>query len=133
MDKIEWDAKKYSIGISAMDDEHKVLISLIHALEQNKNDQNFELTERIFSTLDLYIRNHFSHEERMMERMNYTHLSKHKKQHHDFSRSLKNMKAALDKGDHSPKLLTQMSSFLNDWLTRHILTEDKAYADFLTK
>lgn len=84
MSLIEWNDEIYSVGINKMDQEHKRLISMINALDKLKEQPNKDYLERVFVTLIEYTRDHFAHEERIMERMQYPRLAEHKKQHQIF-------------------------------------------------
>lgn len=44
---IEWKDDVYSVGITAMDDQHKVLIGLINALEKHRWNPNKDFQEKV--------------------------------------------------------------------------------------
>ncbi len=133
MQKFDWDSSKYTIGIAAMDEEHKLLFGLISSLKQKNDQQNEELIDRILATLDLYVKNHFRHEERILERIQYPQIKEHLKQHKQFEKSLKNIKDIYAKNGYSAKLMAEVTEFLSIWITDHIQREDKAYVSYLVK
>ena len=126
----KWDGT-YSVGHEEMDKEHKQLFGLLDALEDysQKNDSKF--LERIILTLEDYIKNHFRHEEELLERAKYPQLEEHKRQHQAFKVKLRDFRMAFERGD--GQLPVVMSEYLKIWLANHILMSDKAYLPYLQK
>lgn len=48
---IEWKDEIHSVGIKEMDDQHKVLIGLINALEKNRWSPDKDFLEKVLNTL----------------------------------------------------------------------------------
>ncbi len=71
MDYMTW-TTDLSVGVKQFDDEHKELINIINMLNTAiiSDDPKSHL-EKILSNLAKYTRNHFSHEEELMEKHGY--------------------------------------------------------------
>jgi len=129
---IEWKDDVYSVGITAMDDQHKVLIGLINGLEKHRWNPNKEFQEKVLNTLLGYINEHFSEEEAMMKRMNYPHLDAHIMGHQDFIKKVEHIKEQFELSDESSsQALSDLLAYLNEWLTKHILHQDQDYTKWL--
>lgn len=81
---IKWKGEEYSVGIKAMDEQHKVLIGLINALDQNKWNPDKEFVDKVINTLKEYTQTHFLEEEKVMKKMKFPYLDVHITQHRDF-------------------------------------------------
>lgn len=133
MTRLKWDQDQLTVGISAMDEEHKVLVGLINALDQKNAQHSTEVLERIFSTLEFYVKNHFAHEERIMEKMNYPKLAEHRKQHKIFISNLYKLNDRFAKGELDTEFVDKLTQFIAHWITDHIMKEDKHYGKYLTE
>lgn len=130
---LTWNEEVYSVGIRKMDDQHKVLIGLINALQTQKSGKDKAFIEKVFATLVQYTVNHFGDEEKILKRMNYPDFTIHHKQHEKFIKTVSDLKSLFDKqGEASrAKALENLTTFLAEWITHHILVEDKAYGKYL--
>ncbi len=128
---IEWNDEIYSVGIRKMDDQHKVLVGLINALHDRRNSDDKEFLNRVLVTLVEYTKKHFADEERLLEKLHWNNLSNHKFQHVQFVKTVSDMRALYEKNSAPPEMIGKLSELLKDWLTRHILVEDKAYQKYL--
>lgn len=119
---------QYSLGISAMDDEHKVLIDKINDLAEgiDKGVKQPEL-KRLFTDLSNYVVEHFSDEERFLEGINYPELDQHKAIHRKLIARVGEFDHDLQNGRLDSAALV---AFLNDWLIQHILGVDMRYSRF---
>lgn len=131
MSKIIWQHDIHSVGIEALDKEHQTLFGLINALEQHKSDSDYKFFEDILKTLQFYTENHFAHEERIMTRMHYSRLTLHKKQHQNFIKNLRSIEKEFEKNKNPQALVAKTLDFLENWLIKHVIVEDRAYGEFL--
>jgi hemerythrin-like metal-binding protein len=118
-----------SVNVKEIDDQHKKLISLINELHGwiqagEKKDFLGDVLEELIN----YTRYHFSAEERRMKEFSYIGYVEHKREHDDFTDKILSLKEKYDKGEKA--LSSEVSSFLKDWLTNHILGTDKKYTPF---
>lgn len=131
MSLITWSDEIYSVGIRKMDDQHKQLIGLINALHDHRDSTDREFIERVIATLIQYTKRHFVDEERILEKLHWSNLDIHRAQHVQFIKTLSDLKSMYEQNDLSKDLVEKLTEFLKNWLTKHILVEDKAYARYL--
>ncbi|MEZ0574552.1 bacteriohemerythrin [Halodesulfovibrio aestuarii] len=120
-----------SVGINSIDEQHKVLISLInelHAAMKARRSQDDILV--VIDNLKNYTVTHFGYEEDLFAKHGYPDTPAHLVQHRKFVSDV----VDFEKGVRSGKLTVTMDvmKFLKDWLTHHIKGTDKQYTGFLT-
>lgn len=128
---------KYKTGIDFLDEQHQALFDIIR--EANDLVQEKSLHDKYDEILDIldelhdYTEKHFRDEEDYMKKVGYPGLSQQKKAHSVFIDRL----VKLDIGDmdfideHQQEYLEDLIIYLLDWLTHHILMEDKAIAKWV--
>lgn len=128
---INWDDQVYSVGIRKIDEQHKQLIGLLNVLDSNRESKDRGLIDKVFTTLVAYTQKHFADEVRFLEKCHYPDLAAHRLQHDKFVATVSNLKKQYDQQGGSPEILSQLTNLLGNWLTHHILVEDKAYSRYL--
>jgi hemerythrin len=120
---------KLSIKIKSIDDQHKKLIELINDFYENiTNRSNKENVSQVLSGLKKYIEEHFAFEEKYMKFYHYSDFSRHKQEHDSFIDRVKEIE---DKFNSDQTVLSlDITSFLFDWLKKHIMISDKKYSEF---
>jgi hemerythrin-like metal-binding domain len=127
---LEW-SDEFSIGVEIFDNEHKALMAILNELHLavSNRRERAEL-ERICFKLMEHAVQHFRHEELYFQDWAYPEREAHSAAHKHLRRQIFSMQ---------DKLLTDpsgdggeaMSSFLRQWLTQHILSDDRQYGAFL--
>ena len=118
-----------SMGIEALDEEHRLLIGMINSLhEQWASGDAREKARETLMEMRRYAFNHFQHEEGMMLADGYPRLEEHQAQHEGFRVRLRHFEELAHQGKESP---SDVLTFLSDWLTNHILASDRDYARFV--
>ncbi|MGB0748317.1 MAG: bacteriohemerythrin [Magnetospiraceae bacterium] len=129
MSFFEW-KDAYSVGVPKIDEQHKVLVALINELDKIQN-QGGEL-HRVLETLDWYVKEHFSDEEKLMRDASYGELKSHIAEHREFETWLKNIRFYMrSAGAQTEQAAREMEDHLKEWLTKHILVVDMSYKDVL--
>ncbi len=125
MRAFEWQAS-YSVGVAALDDQHKVLIDLINRLDEAERGSG-DLRD-VMDKLDWYVHQHFSLEETMMRDAGYPDLEAHIAEHRDFATWLRSSQSHMATGGLNTGILAKtISDHLKDWLKQHILVVDMNY------
>jgi hemerythrin len=126
---IEW-SDSYSVGIKAMDDQHKKLIDLLNQLHEamKMGKGNAEISTILKGLAD-YTRFHFTAEEQLMRDNNFPGLIIQQNRHKDFVTKLQEFQTEAQSKSVSTSL--KVRDFLRDWLIDHISGEDKKYTKFL--
>ena len=126
---MNWD-EKYAVGISEIDQQHKRLIQMINDLHEAlvaKRGQQ-ALADIVGRMVD-YTAYHFSTEESLMKNNGYPQYGSHKHEHEGFAAKALELKQRVDMK--SFVLTLEVLQFLREWLSNHILVNDKKYAPFL--
>ncbi len=128
MKDLIWD-ESLSVQVQEIDEDHRKLVDLFnilnHAVTAGDSLQYIEaeLEELINCTIW-----HFSHEERLMIRYDYEDFTEHKTDHQDLIDSARELQ---QKFLQTNQLSDEDISFLEHWLTGHILSADMKLGSFL--
>lgn len=129
----EW-TERLSVGISSIDRQHKTLIGYINTLAeaiQGGNATSHVVIGIVLGNLVSYTKIHFIYEEMLFDRYGYQEEKEHKMHHRKLTAQVDEYYARFKRGDSD--LSSDLLEFLMGWLNHHILIDDVAYADFLTK
>ena len=120
--------EEYKIGVEKIDEQHKKLFELADKaymlLKDDFTLDKYDKIVHIVEELKDYTVFHFKSEEEYMESINYKRIFTQKIEHSEFIKKLDaiDLKNVDENQDES---LVEMLNFLNDWLTEHILRNDK--------
>ena len=128
---IEW-TPDLTVGIQEIDEQHKILIKLLNDLYHSiiKRTEN-EVIYDILNELVQYTVVHFAVEESLMRIFNYPNYDEHKKHHEELKKQVIELQTKV--WDNEALVSMELLKFLKDWLTKHILMEDKKYSPFFLK
>ncbi len=114
---------EYSVGIEAVDHEHRELIDLINRLHDELDAPAAKLTvPAFFGDLLKGISAHFALEEKFMRDRGYNALDAHKGDH---ERLLDDLCEIMDAYEHSEDIdRVELAQRLDTWFTRHFRTHD---------
>lgn len=119
-----------SVGIHAIDEQHKVLIDMINNFYNKINEKsNNELISELIGKMKDYTMVHFHEEEALFKKYNYTEFENHKKEHDHFIEKVKDLENRFKEG--KIILSYEITAFLKDWLIKHIQGTDMKYSQFL--
>lgn len=129
---IKW-SDDLSVGVSALDDDHKKLIDILEQLfVASFAGVGTEQIEQTLKDLHHYTKHHFAREERVMEAHDYPSLEPHKFQHQKLVRQLDEIEARIkDEVANNTEPSNELIDFLRQWLIGHIREYDHEYAEFL--
>ena len=122
MGLLHWE-KRYSVGIEAVDHEHRELVELINRLHEEAKAQGSKVAVLGFFG-DLYkaISAHFALEERFMREKSYDQLRAHKGDHERLLDEIRDIMEDYEVNDlFEERLLAQR---LDAWFSRHFETHD---------
>jgi hemerythrin len=121
---------RFQLGIPQVDAQHKRLVDLVNKLHDammaGKGDQ---VVDSIVQELIAYTLSHFRDEEALMRQHAYPLAARHHEEHEALTADVKRRLAAL--ATSRSRVTVELPAFLRDWLTRHILGSDKAFATYL--
>ena len=126
---IKW-TEALSVKILDMDNDHRVLISLINQLASAEKIGNRRVVESVLDELLNYTIDHFNREEQFLHKSAYpfAELVAHKLKHAAFTETVQDIRWQYLQG-FRPRINQEVLFFLRDWLSRHILIEDMKYRD----
>lgn len=131
MPRIEWDAT-FSTNNDEIDAQHKTWIGILNTLHDAMINSEAEDVKKVkadaLEAMVSYTRFHFKFEEDYMREINYPGLADHLKLHEDFIARIHKYDNDMREGD--LLLGTRIIKIMQEWLTEHILVEDKKYALF---
>lgn len=118
---LQW-KDQYSVGIAAVDHEHRELIELINRLhdELSASRATPVSVEEFFGDLLKSISSHFALEERFMRDEHYDQLAQHKADH---ERLLDDIRDMMDDVIGEAEV-NDLSARLDAWFSRHFETHD---------
>ncbi len=118
---------EYSVHIPEIDTQHRKLVDLINQLQEAMSDgRGRTVIEKVLEGLEAYTKSHFTSEEQLLARHGYPAISAHRSLHQSFVAKLHKFRMDVHSG--SISVTVPVMDFLRDWLTEHIIKEDKAYS-----
>jgi hemerythrin len=130
---VEWE-DRYALGIPIVDEQHKELLALTNALyqacRQGDETARLQFKEAVHSTVD-YVKFHFSAEEKILERVKYPAIAKHKQEHEGFVKKVLEEVKSFESG--KTFIPNAFARFLRDWILTHIALSDKEYTEYITR
>jgi len=125
--KLEWDywSDSLAIGIEAIDADHRRILDLIASLHQAVTlDDPQPAIARTLATLRDYVDIHFRREEAMLRAAGYAAFEAHRDIHDTFR-----IYAQEQIDSTRPHNAMELLSYLVNWWTGHIATDDKFYRE----
>jgi hemerythrin len=129
---VQWD-DSFSIGIKAIDDQHKTLLQMANDLVTSvlchDKSQGIYL-QIIIRKLIVFVQHHLYTEEMLMKTIGYPSLSEHREKHEEFLNKILNLNkiktGAYDEPD-------KLANLLHDWALSHITTMDSQFGKFFVQ
>jgi hemerythrin len=126
---IEWNSK-YETGDRLVDTQHQSLFRLINDLHAtNAAGRSREVVAEVLASLHRYVGKHFAAEERLMQKSAYPQMARHVALHNALAEKSQELVDNFSEG----KLVLGVTvfQFLSNWLTEHILVEDRKMIDWV--
>ena len=130
---ITWQ-KSYSVNIPLIDSQHMELINLTNKLYRSclkDNEYSKEIFMEVLQGALSYVGYHFSVEEKIMERVNYSGINAHKTEHKNF---VKMVLATIEElAKDSTVNPMNFVKYLKNWVLNHIAVSDTALGNYLIR
>ncbi len=120
-----------SVGITSIDEQHKVLVNLInelHAAMRQRRGAN--VLNDVLGRLKDYTVKHFKYEEKLFAQHGYPEAEAHAQIHSKLVEKVLDFAEDIRAGRATVSM--DLLRFLKSWLTDHIMGTDKKYGPFLT-
>jgi|SRR5450631_568252 hemerythrin len=120
-----------SVGIQAMDEEHRELFDTINELHDAvlSAEEEREQTGLLLRRLVESARNHFSSEESIIAATNYPELSEHSQQHQSLIEEVEELAARFEQD--GLVLNDRSLNFLHYWFNDHLQNDDRPLSAWL--
>jgi hemerythrin-like metal-binding protein len=129
MTNFQWN-DSYNVGFKLIDDQHKILISLINDLYVAQRFGTLQTAIiGVLEKLAKYTVYHFNSEKELFAQYKYPKTTEHLAEHDYFVDKVIGFQQELNKGGIVLSLKTM--DFLKDWTITHILGSDKEFGDFV--
>ncbi len=130
MPLIDW-KPEFSVEIPSIDAEHRKLIDYVNELhEAMRAGKSAEILGKVVKGLVDYTKTHFAREEKLMKDHGYGELDRHAGEHAALIKQVGDVVARFE-ANKTTGLSIEVSTFLRDWLQKHILGTDKRYSAHL--
>ena len=127
---ITWN-EEYSVGYNEIDTQHKKLIDIINVMfSAFSSGKARELVPDVINKLIEYTKYHFETEEKYFYKYQYPKTEEHIEKHKEFIQMIQDFEIKFKTKDKN--LHYDILYYLKNWLTDHILGDDKTYANFFT-
>jgi hemerythrin len=119
--------EKLSVGVGALDDDHKRLISMLNELyDAMQAGHGKDSLGRILNELVRYTKVHFAREEEFFAKTGYPASAAHKGEHDALTSQVLDVQRQYE-GGAAATLSLEVLRFLKTWLTNHIQGSDQKY------
>ena len=130
MDIIKW-RKSYETGVTAMDEQHHKLISLINQLYKvMRSDRAQTSVSEVLGEMTAYADLHFHEEEKLLKKKSYPEFDSHVALHQNYREKMEVFTKESEEGEGAQ--VQAMYTFLRKWWMEHIIAEDKLYGEHLS-
>jgi len=121
---------EYSVGNANIDGQHKALVGYVNDLfEALSAGKGRGVLGQVLANLAHYTVEHFNQEEAVMRTAGYPDLAAHQEKHRKMKAKVASLMDEFNNGTLSNPI--QITDFLKNWLKKHILETDMAYAPYL--
>jgi hemerythrin-like metal-binding protein len=128
MTNFEWD-ESVALGIPHIDEQHKALFGWINALNDAIiGGYGHDKVEELILNLIIYVKEHFSEEERLMLACSFPQLVSHRSEHDQFVTKLQDIQTNFLAGN---DMSADVHDFMVNWLVCHIKGTDQGYKRFI--
>ena len=132
---ISW-RDQMSLDYPPLDDEHKAFLEVINQASQDLRRHNITGLDQMFEACYEYVRNHFSLEEDVMERINFPDIDAHVAAHQQFIQNIAEFRQAYETAATNGKKIDvaqKAVAFLSVWFIGHIISRDKTLKPYLVR
>ena len=123
---------EFNLNVKEMDKQHRVLVGIISDLQDAvKNGEGKVKLAEVLESLLAYTDKHFAAEEKLMKKHGYPGYNEHKSKH--IKMRGKVLSLIEDYNDGRVTISFSVLTFLQNWLSKHIMGTDMKYAAYLNK
>jgi len=122
------------IGISIIDEQHVQILNIVYNLETAlRNQESDEEIERVCSSLEEAITDHFAHEEFLMEETGFQELETHRALHRDLLAFYEKIRERIQKVGGNTILALEVERKIKNWFINHFKKDDQCFGKHYNK
>ena len=132
---VEW-RDQMSLDYLPLDEEHKAFLDVVNRSVPAARSGDFKTMDLVFEACYDYVRNHFSHEEDVMERVSFPDIEAHMQAHRTFIQNISEFRKKYESAKTQTEKQRQAiktSDFLSLWFLGHVLSRDKLLKPYLVR
>lgn len=132
---ITW-REQMSLNYPPLDSEHQAFLKVINQASDDIKNRHIEGMEKMFQACYDYVRNHFSHEEDIMERIRYPEMEEHIASHQLFIKNISQFRQQFETAETVGQKLDaaqKAMAFLSVWYLGHLISRDKPMKPYLVR
>ena len=120
--------EKQKADIALIDQQHEQLMELMQFVKTDKevNENPARFLEALVEINDL-AREHFDHEEKLLEQFGYYKLDSHTSQHERILYDLNDLILSCMNNELSDTASTELIQIMTDWFEKHVIHEDTVF------
>ena len=120
--------EKQKADIALIDQQHEQLMELMQFVKTDKevNENPARFLEALVEINDL-AREHFDHEEKLLEQLGYDKLDSHTSQHERILYDLNDLILSCMNNELSDTASTELIQIMTDWFEKHVIHEDTVF------
>jgi len=127
---------EYGINIKGIDEQHKKLFEICRRISDYVLERQLPVKDEgifvILNELKEYTDFHFKYEEKFMEECSYPYLKTHRNEHNMLIEKIRKMEEKFS-GDIKRENLIELVNLVFEWITHHILINDKKIEAYINK
>ncbi len=128
MKLMEW-SDELTCGVAEVDRDHRGMVDLVNeAYGLMMTGEGAKAAGRLVADLGALTARHFADEERLMGRLGYPEIERHKAIHRDLLARFKDLRARFEGGDETAG--KDLFVYLANWLKEHTFRLDRAFVDY---
>jgi len=119
---------EYTVNVASLDCHHQKLFSILNSVYENvMNSPEIGCVLPRIDELSEYTNYHFSAEEEYLKKQGYSGINEHIAMHREFTHTIESLRSSYNKND--LEVSRDLIIVLGDWLLRHVIKEDRKYAE----
>jgi hemerythrin len=123
-------SESYTVNSYALDTQHRKLFAHVNDLyDAIQEGRSKAILSTSLEALLAFSKTHFRDEESLLAKLKYPDLAYQKDEHNAFLQKIAGFQAQHNSG--RAALSMPMLDYLKNWLTNHILKDDKKYASYV--
>ena len=132
MSKLVW-TNALNIDVQDIDEKMKALFEGMNRYleydDKKRREEDYEEIGEALADVTEAVRQHFTHEEKVLAQYHYPEIAGHKKEHRRFIKKVLAFRRVFS--EEPEKIYKDSVKYIKEWLVEHIQEDDMRYAPFI--